>query len=158
LGYSEPYFLELLARCGYSVERVPHGVYSRADAYIARKITSRYPIERDTVISTYQGHSGWHRSEGEHRWTDGDAWMPLPILDFKTASVALQNMGPKTVEVEVSCASDTQRARLSPGEERTMMLKLSHPPGNLRIRSGTFRPNSADPRKLGVAVKAIEFA
>lgn len=157
LGYSEPYFLELLARCGYSVERIPHGVYARADAYLARKISSRYPIELNTLISTYQGHSGWHPSEGTHRWTDGDAWMPLPILGFRTASVALQNMGPKTVEVEVSCASDAHSARLKPGEETTMVLKLSPAPGNLRIRSGTFRPGSADPRKLGVAVKAIEF-
>jgi len=158
LGHSEPYFLELLARCGYSVERSCHGVYARADAYIARKITSRYPIERDTVISTYLGHSGWHASEGIRRWTDGDAWMPLPVLGFKSASITVQNMGPKPLDLEVSCDSDSHRARLNPGEESRKTLALSAAPGNLRIRSGTFRPTSGDTRTLGVAVKAIEFA
>jgi len=36
LGYSEDYFVELLARCGYSVECVRCPGFWRGDAYIAR--------------------------------------------------------------------------------------------------------------------------
>ena len=36
LGYSEEYFVDLLGRCGYSVECVRCPGVWRADAYIAR--------------------------------------------------------------------------------------------------------------------------
>jgi SAM-dependent methyltransferase len=41
LGYSEDYFVELLDRCGYSVECVPCPGVWRGDAYIARPYGSR---------------------------------------------------------------------------------------------------------------------
>jgi SAM-dependent methyltransferase len=157
LGYSEPYFLELLSRCGYSAERFRCPTYSRGDVYIARKIGSRYPIERDTLISTYKGQSGWHSSEGTHRWTDGDAWFPLPNIGHSTVAVTVENMSPATLNVEISCPSGAERVKLNSGSKTRVVLKLSPPGGNLRIRSGTFRPKSADTRTLGVAVKAIEF-
>src|SRR6516225_1046542 len=125
LGYSEPYFLELLARCGYSVERNRHPMHPRADIYIARRITNRYPIERDTVISTYTGQSGWHATEGGHRWTDGDAWMPLPVNGYSTVSVALHNMSPRPVEVQISCAPDAQKLNLPSGGEARVQLTVS---------------------------------
>jgi SAM-dependent methyltransferase len=158
LGYSEPYFLELLGRCGYAAERHRCPTHSRGDVYIARQIGSRYPIERDTLISTYKGQSGWHSSEGTHRWTDGDAWFPLPIASHCTVSITLKNMSPRTVDIELSCPSGAERLKLDSGREARVALKASPFGGNLRIRSGTFRPGSADPRTLGVAVKAIEFA
>jgi len=158
LGYSEPYFLELLGRCGYSVERRRNLSCWRADLYIARKFTSRYPIERDTLISTYTGECGWHSSEGTHRWTGGDARLPLPVVGYETVTVVLHNLSPKTVRVDLSCSSDAAHLDLASGEEKRIPLKLSSSPGTLRIRSGTFRPTNGDTRTLGVAVKSIEFA
>ncbi len=157
LGYSEGYFLELLGRCGYSVERRLHPYYSRANTYIARKITSRYPIETNTVISTYSGDSGWHCGEGVRRWTDGDAWMPLPVLGFKKLTIIMENLAPRTLQVEVSTPSDAHHIRIASEKEGRVELKLSDPPGTLRIKSGTFKPPGDDPRILGIAVKSIEF-
>jgi SAM-dependent methyltransferase len=157
LGFSEPYFVELLGRCGYSVERHRCPSYSRGDVYIARLIGGRYPIERDTLISTYKSQSGWHSSEGTHRWTDGDAWFPLPVTGHGSVRITMANMGPRTVDVEISCPSSAERLKLKPGGEARVPLKVPPLGGNLRIRSGTFRPGPADTRTLGVAVKAIEF-
>lgn len=50
LGYSEDYFVELLGRCGYSVECVRCPGAWRGDAYIARPYSSRYPSKRNTLI------------------------------------------------------------------------------------------------------------
>ena len=158
LGYSEPYFLELLARCGYSVERSPCPSCSRGDVYIARKITSRYPIERDTLISTYKGQSGWHASEHTHRWTDGDAWLPLPATGFSSVAVTLQNLSPASSHVEVSSPVSSERLSLAPAADARVVVQVPPSGGNLRIRSGTFRPKSADTRILGIAVMAVEFA
>ncbi len=158
LGYSEGYFLELLSRCGYSVERNLHPYYARANTYIARKITSRYPIELDTVISTYRGETGWHRRADEHRYTDGDAWLPLPVIVFSAVTVTLQNPGPRTLAVEISCASDSQRLKLASKKEGTVSLRLSAAPGSLHIRSDTFGSPYGDGRRMGIAVGAIEFA
>jgi 2-polyprenyl-3-methyl-5-hydroxy-6-metoxy-1,4-benzoquinol methylase len=160
LGYSEPYFLELLGRCGYAVERHLCPTYSRGNVYIGRKFGSRYPIELDTVISTYRGQSGWHSTEGTHRWTDGDAWFPLPITTtgYHQVSVAFSNWGPGPMHVKVSGPLSTELLTLPLRGDARVTLPLSFCGGNLRITSDTFRPESADWRTLGVAVKSIEFS
>lgn len=160
LGYSEPYFVALLSRCGFSVERSPCPSYGRGDVYIARRIDARYPIERDTLILTHEGKSGWHPTEGTHRWTDGDAWFPLPVTGtgLRAVRVSLKNMGPHPVKVEVSGPLSTEHVELRQNYEAQVTLWLSPSGGNLRIRSETFCPDSADTRTLGVAVTALEFS
>ncbi len=162
LGYSEAYFIELLARCGYAVEcsRCP-GAW-RGDAYIARPYRDRYPIERDTLIRTHDGRSGWHPSEGTHRWTDGDAWFPLSNRNRGTVKVTLANLGWEVTDVNLSCLSESAKFKLESGQETTVILILPLGGEYLRIQSGTFRPKteallSSAERVLGVAVKAIEF-
>jgi len=159
LGYSEPYFIELLSRSGYSVERSPSPFYSRGDVYIARRIDSRYPLERNTLISTYSGKSGWHPTEGTHRWTDGDAWFPLPVsaTDLCTVTVSLKNMSPRSVEVEITGPLASRELRLSSNEDARLTFNMSPEGRYLRIQSNTFRPDSADSRVLGVAVTSFEF-
>lgn len=162
LGYSESYFIELLARCGYSVEcaRCP-GAW-RGDAYIARPYGSRYPIERDTLISTHDGRSGWHSSEGTHRWTNGDAWFPLPNMGYPSVDITIANLRGKGTDVNVSCLNRSLQTSLSARQEVRLTLELPSQGNYLRIQSDTFRPNaedrsSNDDRILGVAVKSIEF-
>ncbi len=163
LGYSEAYFIELLARCGYAVEssRCP-GAW-RGDAYLARPYHDRYPIERNTLICTHDGRSGWHPSEGTHRWTDGDAWFPLPVRGFKSAAVTVVNLSGEAMDVALSCSAQSAKINLAPGQEVRLTLKLDPDAKLLRIQSGTFHPklmspSSSDDRTLGVAVKAIEFS
>ena len=128
--------------------------------YIARRIHARYPIELDTQIWTYDGKSGWHSTEGTHRWTDGEAWFPLPVTGtgLRAVRVSLKNLGPRPVKVEVSGAISTKHVELHSNCEAQVTLGLSPCGGNLRIRSETSRPDPADARTLGVAVKAIEFS
>jgi SAM-dependent methyltransferase len=162
LGYSENYFIELLAQCGYSVESARCPGAWRGDAYIARPYGSRYPIERDTLISTHDGRSGWHSSEGTHRWTNGDAWFPLPDMQYQSATITIANLSDKVTHLSVSCSNRSLQANLLAGEEVRLTLELPSQGHCLRIQSDTFRPNANDPsskdnRILGVAVKSIEF-
>jgi len=162
LGYSEDYFIELLGRCGHSVERVRCPGVWRADAYIARPYGTRYPIERDTLIRTYDGRSGWHASEGTHRWTDGDAWFPLPNRGYRSLDITIADLGNKETDVEISCMDRSVRATLASRREARLRLELPPMGNRLRIRSDTFRPNArftslSDNRVLGVPVKSIEF-
>ncbi len=163
LGYSEDYFVELLSRCGYSVECVRCPGVWRADAYIARPYGRRYPIERDTMIRTYDGRSGWCASEGTHRWTDGDAWFPLPSMGYRSIDVTIANLGFNETRLRLSCLDRSLQARLSARQEVRLRLELPPLGNRLRIQSDTFRPNarffssSSDDRVLGVAVKSIEF-
>jgi hypothetical protein len=163
LGYSEAYFVELLARCGYSVESTRCPGFWRADAYVARPFDRRYPIERNTLISLYNGRSGWHSSEGTHRWTDGDAWFPLPDLGFRKVQMVIANMGPRSTVVHLSCADKSIRHLISSGQELTLTIDIPPRGHYVRISSDKFQPSSAisgsaDTRILGVAVKSIEFS
>jgi len=160
LGYSEHYFIELLGRCGYSVERSLCPGFIRGDVYMARPFTSRYPLERDTLISTYDGKSGWHTTEQTHRWTDGDAWFPLPVTatGLHEVSVSLKNMSHRLAQIKVTGPLASEQLQLSSNAEEHLTFSLSPQGGNLRILSNTFRPVSADMRTLGVAVTALDFA
>ncbi len=163
LGYQEPYFVELLTRCGYAVERHRCPMGARGDVYLGRKFTSRYPLDRDTLLMTYKNQSGWHATEGTHRWTDGDAWFPLPATGYGTARLTVVNSGPQATDVTLSCSSDKQQLHLESGAEAQISVKIRPEGGNLRIQSGTFipsaiHPGSTDTRKLGVMVRAIEFS
>lgn len=162
LGYSEDYFVELLGRCGYSVEYVRCPRVWRADTYIARPYGRHYPIERNTLIRTHDGRSGWHASEGTHRWTNGDAWFPLPSLGYRSVDVTIANYGSKETNVNLSCLDRSLLARLSAGQEVRLRLELPPLGSHLRIQSDAFRPSagfalSGDGRLLGVAVKSIEL-
>ncbi len=162
LGYCEPYFMALLGRCGYTVERKRCPGFSRGDVYIARKFDDRYPIDRDTLISSHNGKSGWHSSEGTHRWTKGDAWFPLPATGYDTVGVRMENAGPKPTDVLISGPCESKQLTLESGKETRVVLTLPASGGDLRIQSGTFVPKDVDPsstdwRTLGVLVKAIEF-
>lgn len=161
LGYAQGYFVELLARCGYAVEFRPCPASWRGSLYIARPYHGAYPIGSNTLIRTHDGRSGWHASEGTHRWTDGDAWFPLPDAGCATVSVTVANYGGTQNEVSLSCLHARTVVRLAAGAETR--LDLARPQGGvyLRIQSGSFQPSaggaSADDRVLGIAVKAIAF-
>jgi 2-polyprenyl-3-methyl-5-hydroxy-6-metoxy-1,4-benzoquinol methylase len=163
LGFTESYFVELLGRCGYAVERRPCAGAWRGDAYIARPFGARYPIERDTIITLHDGRSGWHASEGAHRWTDGDASFPLPELGHARVALTLANLSGKPMRVELSCLERSAEAMLASGEEKQLSLEPPPEGKTLRIRSGTFKPrrsllSSQDNRTLGIAVKEIAFS
>ena len=149
-------------RCGYSVESARCPGFWRADAYIGRPFDMTYPIERNTLISLYDGRSGWHPSEGTHRWTDGDAWFPLPDLGYCKVKMVIENMGPKPTVVHLSCSGNSVRDRISNGQKSTLIIGIPNRGDCIRIRSSTFQPSSTisgstDTRTLGVAVKSIEF-
>jgi len=163
LGYSENYFVDLLCRSGYSVESANCPGTWRANAYVARPYGTRYPIERDTMISTYDGRCGWYTTEGSHRWTNGDAWFPLPDMGYQSVTVTLANMSGKPVTVNLSCHGRSIDVALNSGADIQAKLNLPETGGYLRIMSGTFRPaaggaGAGDERTLGVAVRSIEFS
>jgi len=65
---------------------------------------SRYPIERDKLIRTYDGRSGWYANEGTHRWTNGDAWFPLPSLVDWIVGLAFQ-----TIHINSRCSERNRK-------------------------------------------------
>ncbi|HTH62770.1 MAG TPA: class I SAM-dependent methyltransferase [Paraburkholderia sp.] len=162
LGYSEGYFVELLARAGYSTEVMRCPGAWRADTYIGRPFDTRYPVERNTLIRVYSGDAGWYDSEGTHRWTNGHALFPLPHLGHRKVKVGLSNLGPGRTCVAISCQDRSSERRIASGETTFMTIDLPDQPGNLHIDSDTFQPSvvsqgSSDTRVLGVAVNSIEF-
>lgn len=162
LGYSEDYFVELLARTGYSVELTRCPSAWRADTYIGRPFDGKYPLERNTLIQLHDQDSGWHDSEGTHRWTNGNAVFPLPNLGYSKAQIELSNWGPERMNVALSCSDAKVERQIASGEAMSLTVDVPEGARHLRIASGRFQPSSANPasqdtRTLGVAVRSIEF-
>jgi hypothetical protein len=156
LGYSEHYFIDLLMRAGYAVEFKRCPFFDRGDAYLARPIHKHFPILDDTLIATWKGQCGWHPSEQTHRWTDGDAWLPLPQTGLHAVQVVCCNMQPSTVRARFSAGSDSTTRDIASRATEVVRLSLQSPAEYLRIESPTFCP-AGDERTLGVAVQAISF-
>lgn len=157
LGYSEEYFIDLCMRAGFAVEFHPNPLFERGNVYIARPLRGCFPILSRALISTWEGKSGWHTAEATHRWTDGDAWLPLPRAIVRSARVTVVNFQPTTIEVIVSADQEERRLLMTTGQRSTINIDLPEGASSLLIRSPSFTPPD-DTRKLGVAVEAIEFS
>lgn len=162
LGYSEDYFVELLARAGYSVEFTKCPGAWRADTYIGRPFEGKYPLERNTLIRLHDQESGWHDSEGTHRWTTGNALFPLPELGYSKARIELSNLSPTCMDVTLSCSDAEVERQIASGEAASLTVSVPDSARYLRIASDQFQPSSVNPlsqdtRTLGVAVRSIEF-
>jgi 2-polyprenyl-3-methyl-5-hydroxy-6-metoxy-1,4-benzoquinol methylase len=154
LGYSRSYFVELCMRCGYSVRFIPCPFFERGDVYIARPIEIEFPILDDVLLESWSGKSGWYPSEMTHRWTTGDAVVPLPQTGLSRAEIGVVNLAPRDVHLILRAGGNSMSRILKKEVSETISVSVQGA-RYLEIQSLPFI--SPDGRDLGVAVTAIRF-
>lgn len=159
LGFTQNYFIDLCIRSGFTVEFFPSPMHWRGDCYIARPIHKNFPIDRNILIKTYSGESGWYQSEGSHIWTNGHAWLPIPQINYTSVSIAMQNFSSIKITVRLfTNVSDEVILNLECNEKKVVNVSLNLGSDYLQIISPNFIPSgSNDTRKLGVAISSIIF-
>lgn len=155
LGFSEEYFIDLLMKSGFTVSYLPNSMFERAQIYIAKPYYNNFPIKENCQISTWNGKSGWHIPEAEHRWTDGDAWIPLPNPKRKMVKIMAINHQFKKIKVTLKSGAKTISVEIKSGNEALIELPLDEGADYLNIKSPSFK--GKDGRILGIAIKDIEF-
>lgn len=155
LGFSEEYFVDLLMKSGFSVSYFPNTMFERAQIYLAKPYYNNFPIKENCHISTWDGKSGWHIPEVDHRWTNGDAWFPLSNPKYKSVEILAINHQSKNLDVTIEAGSEKMIVEIKSGCEALIKLPLDETADYMRIMSPSFK--SDDGRTLGIAIKNIEF-
>ena len=161
LGFTEEYFVDLLIRSGFSVEKRDCLSCNRGSAYLAKPYEYEFPIN-NSLIKAYDGKSGWYEPEQTHRWTNGHAVLPVPIYKkYCKVSISITNFQPNIVNVEVKAGQRSKVKKLHPGERRAIYIDLSDTSEYIEIISDYMVPSeimeSDDERKLGVAIDRVSY-
>lgn len=157
LGFQEGYFIELLMRYGWLIEKVASPTNARGTCRIARKMPDDLSLGQNFSIEIWDGDAGWHGVESSGRWTKGNASFPLP-RGAENVRVTLSNPLPwqKTFEI----GPNKQAGTLSPHGGRIDVdvagcrdrLVINAPVTNL-----TDLTQGRDTREVGVFLERIVF-
>lgn len=160
LGFQHPYFVERLMRSGFLVTHSPCPVTGRGACYMATPT----PLDEDIGMQTpylFEAHggSGWHASEGTHRWTSGRAVFPVPA---GVQAVELQLINHLSArDVELRCGEGRTSMRFKSGQRERITVPARGPVLEITAESSrlaSFFNPIGDSRDLGIAVEAIRLS
>lgn len=164
LGFSLDYFAELLFRAGLTAEvKACPGTW-RGNCIVAKPYDRFFPILSPVEVRVDGSRNGWHSPEPLHRWTDGEAYIPVAKHEsFNAVSFNLTNYLPFTIQVVASIGARKVTLSMESGETKNMKISLKATDRMVRLFSEPtlIVENSSvtdlQSRMLGVAVKSIEF-
>ena len=159
LGFQTSYFLELLERHGLFATYRSYSDYPVANHYRAARISTGIPILDLCIRDPYAG--GWHKANGDMRWTKGKAGLPLALFPRSAPiTIQLQNHAPTAMVVTLRADTDVLcRHSIDAGELAVVDVRPSPTAEALWIDAPEWSPRSIglrlDDRTLGIAVRAI---
>lgn len=162
LGFQTSYFLELLERNGLYATYRSYTDYPVANHYRAARISTGIPILDLCIRDPYA--NGWHKANGDMRWTKGKAGLPLALFARSALiTIQLQNHAPTTMVVTLKADTDVLcHQSIGAGERAVVDVRPSPTAEALWIDAPAWSPKaiglSSDDRILGIAVCAVSVA
>jgi SAM-dependent methyltransferase len=163
LGFTEDFLVRFFANAGFVAERIdcPPSIHGNGYVFKHRGPTLQFS---DHWLCDYE-QAGWNYPEQNGRWTKAEARIFLDTTDsFRTLEIDVSNHHPFWQSAEFQYGDFTTTARFGMGERKTIVIDASKKHRELTIRAKTHVPaenkliRSADPRSLGIFVRAITYA
>ncbi len=160
LGFETGFFVELLMRHGFVVRRWMNPATGIGNCFIAEPNSSIVKLgECDIDIAI--GDAGWHQAEGTHRWTGGQAFIPIDLAhSWRCAVLRGTNHLPMGKFVTFRCGSNVVEKPVPAGQTFELAVALVPDATRFEILCPLTEPGeigNIDPRSLGIAIHEIEY-
>lgn len=161
LGFERGYFTELLMRHGFTVRRWMNPATGLGNCFMATPNTGLLKFG-ENEIDVARGDAGWYPAEGTHRWTWGQALIPIDQAHpWKRAVLRGTNHTPVAKPVTLRCGSLEATVNAHSGQEFEIAINLQPSVEHLEILVATTIPlehGGLDPRALGIAARELEYS